>query len=138
MAGSSRAAASAAPSPTPTVVNSEAHWYLKTPVPEELTEPLRAVPCGRPLLSGAREYDRSFQVMSGTIASSRLVPAAASKPAAANWIWPPYEPPVMPTCGSYCTPVVASSRATWSMCTGWSSASSWAAIVGSPPRKRMS
>ena len=44
----------------------------------------------------------------------------------------------MPTCGSYCVPVVASSRATWSTCTGCPLASSTAAIDGSPPRNRIS
>jgi hypothetical protein len=40
---------------TPTVVNRAAHWYLKTPVCSELTEPLSDVPFSRALFSGARE-----------------------------------------------------------------------------------
>ncbi len=53
--GSARACRSWAPLTTPSALNSAAHWYLKTPVPEARTDPLRAVPPGRLLFSGARE-----------------------------------------------------------------------------------
>jgi hypothetical protein len=46
---------SSAPLATPTEVNSAAHWYLKTPICGELTEPLSAVPPGSALFSGASE-----------------------------------------------------------------------------------
>jgi hypothetical protein len=75
-AGSASACRSWAPFPAPSAVNRAAHWYLKTPVPEALAVLVRTVPPGRLPFSGAREWDRSFQVICGTIASSRFVRAA--------------------------------------------------------------
>jgi hypothetical protein len=51
----SRESRSSAPFSMPSEVNSAAHWYLKTPVREEVTDPLRAVFCGSALFSGASE-----------------------------------------------------------------------------------
>ena len=63
---------------TPSAKNAVDQTFLCTP-----GSPLRT-PRVKEVLLGEREYGRSCQVISGTIASTRL-----SCIATANWIWPP-------------------------------------------------
>src|SRR5690349_13487525 len=85
------------------------------------------------VLLGASEYCRSFQVMIGTIASSRL-----STLAVANWIWPPYEPPTMPTRGSSGCATPAWSAASWTTTSGIAYGAPSFVAVPVPPRNEMS
>src|SRR5262245_14685725 len=64
--------------------NSPAHAFLNTPLEG-----------GAPTADGRNTFARSFQVIMGTIASTRLSYAASSKANA-----PPYEPPTAATRGS--------------------------------------
>lgn len=77
----------------PTPKNSEVQPTFSLPgVPYRTPWPSGVV---KLVLLGASEKERSFQVMIGTIVSTR-----GSMPATANCTWPPYEPPTMPTRGS--------------------------------------
>jgi hypothetical protein len=97
-AGPGAAAVSSSPVGTvgaaPLPKNSPAQPFLNTPVA------VVSADCGR------KERPRSFQVISGTIASTR-----GSWPASSRARAPPYEPPTTPTRGSPAASVRTSGRA---------------------------
>ena len=90
-----------------------AHTSLAAPATDVLT------PAVWEVLLGDSEYDRSLHVMIGTMVSIR-----ASIDAAAYCTWPPYEPPIMPTRGSF-----AAGRPEWSVASRCTTSRTGAGVV---------
>ena len=104
-------AASGSVAAAPLPKNSPAQPFLKTPVASV------CAPCGR----NARP--RSFQVINGTIASTRVSCAASSRASA-----PPYDPPTTPTRGSPAASVCTSDRAASQSSSRCASLISWSGL----------